>query len=133
MEYTSLSISFRIGLAFHAMNNEGSSGTNVMEPRRISVGGHNYDGISGEMVRRHVLENLVGIAKSKKLPLSLAGEGLHSDRAKDFVKQRILLSSGLHRTLRFNRLGTRGMRETPGMVLKSRMKEGKSKIRKNHF
>ncbi|WP_018466791.1 DevR family CRISPR-associated autoregulator [Calidithermus timidus] len=93
MNYTSLSISFRIGLAFHAMNNEGSSGTNVMEPRRISVGGHNYDGISGEMVRRHVLENFVRIAKSKKLPLSLAGEGLHSDRAKDLVKEWIAQNS----------------------------------------
>lgn len=87
MKYTSLSLSFRIGLAFHAMNNEGSSGTNVMEPRRISVGGNNYDGISGEMVRRHVFENLVHIVKAKELPLSPAGEGLHPDRAKDLLKK----------------------------------------------
>lgn len=86
MNYTSLSISFRIGLAFHAMNNEGSSGTNVMEPRRISVGGHNYDGISGEMVRRHVFENLVPIAKARGLPLSPDGEGLLPDRAKRVIK-----------------------------------------------
>ena len=86
MNYTSLSLSFRIGLAFHAMNNEGSSGTNVMEPRRISVGGENYDGISGEMVRRHVFENLVRIVKEKGLPLSKDGEGLLPDRAKNIIK-----------------------------------------------
>lgn len=86
MKYTSLSLSFRIGLAFHAMNNEGSSGTNVMEPRRISVGGNNYDGISGEMVRRHVFENLVQIVKAKGLPLSTDGEGLLPDRAKNIIK-----------------------------------------------
>lgn len=86
MKYNSLSISFRIGLAFHAMNNEGSSGTNVMEPRRIAVGGQVYDGISGEMVRRHVFENLVQIAKSKELPLSADGEGLLPDRAKNLIK-----------------------------------------------
>lgn len=86
MNYKSLSLSFRIGLAFHAMNNEGSSGTNVMEPRRISVGGNNYDGISGEMVRRHVFENLVQIAKQKNLPLSTDGEGLLPDRAKNLIK-----------------------------------------------
>ena len=86
MNYTSLALSFRIGLAFHALNNEGSSGTNVMEPRRISVGGAYYDGISGEMVRRHVLENLVKVAKSRKLPLSKDGEGLMPDRAKSIIK-----------------------------------------------
>jgi CRISPR-associated protein Cst2 len=86
MNYKSLSISFRIGLAFHAMNNEGSSGTNVMEPRRISVGGQNYDGISGEMLRRHILENFVQIAKARGIPLSFAGEGLHPDRAREFLK-----------------------------------------------
>ncbi len=85
MNYKSLSLSFRIGLAFHAMNNEGSSGTNVMEPRRISVGGNNYDGISGEMVRRHVFENLVKIVKAKKLALSNEGEGLQPDRAKNLI------------------------------------------------
>ena len=86
MNYSSLSLSFRIGLAFHAMNNEGASGTNVMEPRRISIGGDNYDGISGEMVRRHVFENLVRIAKEKNLPLSRDGEGLMPDRAKKIIK-----------------------------------------------
>lgn len=85
MNYSSLSLSFRIGLAFHALNNEGSSGTNVMEPRRISVGGQNYDGVSGEMVRRHVFENLVQIVKAKGLPLSTEGEGLLPDRAKKLI------------------------------------------------
>ena len=68
------------------MNNEGSSGTNVMEPRRISVGGHNYDGISGEMIRRHVFENLVQIVKDKKISLSKDGEGLLPDRAKNLIR-----------------------------------------------
>lgn len=86
MNYSSLSISFRIGLAFHAMNNEGSGGTNVMEPRRIAVGGQNYDGISGEMVRRHVFENLVQLVKARKLPLSPQGEGLLPDRGKEVIK-----------------------------------------------
>jgi CRISPR-associated protein Cst2 len=57
--YRSLALSFRIELAFHAANNEGAGGTNVMEPRRITVGDKEHDGISGEMIRRHVLQNFV--------------------------------------------------------------------------
>lgn len=98
MKYTSLSISFRIGLAFHAMNNEGSNGTNVMEPRRISVGGQNYDGISGEMVRRHVFENLVEIARNRGLPLSPDGEGLLPDRAKNLIKSHLQTQSTIPQT-----------------------------------
>jgi CRISPR-associated autoregulator DevR family len=86
MNYSSLSISFRLGLGFHAMNNEGSGGTNVMEPRRISVGDQDYDGISGEMVRRHVFENLVQALKQRGINLSPEGEGLHPDRAKSLIK-----------------------------------------------
>lgn len=87
MKYSSMSLSFRIGLAFHALNNEGSSGTNVMEPRRISIGSNTYDGISGEMVRRHVMENLVKMAQDAKLPLSQEGAGLMPDRAKTIIKE----------------------------------------------
>lgn len=121
MRYTSLSISFRIGLAFHAMNNEGSSGTNVMEPRRISLGGHNYDGISGEMVRRHVLENFVSIAKSRNLPLSSEGEGLHPDRAKDLVKKWIAENSEIQP------IGDTGDEGNDGDGTREPAKEGKPK------
>lgn len=56
MTYKSLAMSFRIQLGFHAANNEGAGGTNVMEPRRITVGDKEYDGISGEIIRHHILE-----------------------------------------------------------------------------
>lgn len=135
MNYTSMTISFRIGLAFHAMNNEGSSGTNVMEPRRISVGGHNYDGISGEMVRRHVLENFVGIAKAKKLPLSSAGEGLHSDRAKDLVKEWIAQNPEIQPIEDKGDEGNdgEGTQEPVKEVKKQKKKQAILKIEPKHF
>lgn len=83
MRSFSLSLSFRIGLAFHALNNEGGSGTNVMEPRRITIGDQEYDGISGEIVRRHMLEQLVRMAGEQNVPLSRAGRGLLPDRGKE--------------------------------------------------
>jgi len=77
-----MSVAFRLGLGFHALNNEGADGSNLMQPRRIDVGDLTYDGISGEIVRRHILENFVGLCRDndpriKLLPLS---EGLHPDR-----------------------------------------------------
>ena len=83
MKIESLAISFRIGLAFHALNNEGGGGTNVMEPRRITVGETELDGISGEMVRRHILEQFVRLAEREGVPLSRAGRGLLPDRGKE--------------------------------------------------
>lgn len=83
MKVQSVAIAFKIGLGFHALNNEGGGGTNVMEPRRIGVGGREYDGISGEMMRRHVLENFVRICLSRDIPLSRAGQGLLPDRGKE--------------------------------------------------
>lgn len=77
MSLWSLSVSFRLGLGFHALNNEGADGSNLMQPRRIDVGDMTYDGISGEMVRRHILENFVALRPNDVLPMSA---GLHPDR-----------------------------------------------------
>jgi CRISPR-associated autoregulator DevR family len=76
----SVSISYRLGLGFHALNNEGSDGSNLMQPRRIDVGRMTYDGISGEMVRRHILENLVRVCEMRQIPLLTASRALHPDR-----------------------------------------------------
>ena len=83
----SLAMSFRIELAFHAANNEGAGGTNVMEPRRITVGDKEYDGISGEIIRRHILENFVKLCQQNGLPLHDRCKGLVPDRGLvEFVK-----------------------------------------------
>ena len=76
----SVSISYRLGLGFHALNNEGSDGSNLMQPRRIDVGRTTYDGISGEMVRRHILENFVRLCEMNDIPLLTASRALHPDR-----------------------------------------------------
>lgn len=76
----SVSISYRLGLGFHALNNEGSDGSNLMQPRRIDVGKTTYDGISGEMVRRHILENFVRLCEMNDIPLLTASRVLHPDR-----------------------------------------------------
>ncbi len=86
MDYRSLSISFRIQLGFHAANNEGSGGTNVMEPRRITVGDKEYDGISGEIVRRHILENFVKLCEDAKVPIHNRCKGLIPDRGREALK-----------------------------------------------
>lgn len=85
MNAQSLSLSFRIPLAFHCLNNEGASG-NVMEPRRITILEHEYDGISGEMVRRHVLENFVRLCEERNLPLADECRGLAPERSKNLLK-----------------------------------------------
>lgn len=87
MEYKSLSISFRIQLGFHAANNEGAGGTNVMEPRRITVGDKEYDGISGEIIRHHILEEFVRLCLQNNVPLHQRCQGLVPDRCKEEIKQ----------------------------------------------
>jgi len=86
MNYKSLAMSFRIQLGFHAGNNEGAGGTNVMEPRRITVGDKEYDGISGEIIRHHILENFVRLCQQHGLPLHQRCHGLVPDRCKSEVK-----------------------------------------------
>ena len=86
MDYKSLAMSFRIQLGFHAANNEGAGGTNVMEPRRITVGDKEYDGISGEIIRHHILENFVRLCQEHNLPLHPRCYGLVPDRCKSEVK-----------------------------------------------
>jgi CRISPR-associated protein Cst2 len=80
-------MSFRIQLGFHAANNEGAGGTNVMEPRRITVGEKEYDGISGEIIRHHILENFVKLCRQHGLPLHPRCQGLVPDRCKSEVKE----------------------------------------------
>ncbi len=86
MEWRSLAMSFRIELAFHAANNEGAGGTNVMEPRRITVGDKEYDGISGEIIRRHILENFVKLCQQNGIPLHDRCKGLVPDRGREPLK-----------------------------------------------
>jgi CRISPR-associated protein Cst2 len=86
MTYKSLAMSFRIQLGFHAANNEGAGGTNVMEPRRITVGDKEYDGISGEIIRHYILENFVRLCQQHGLPLHQRCQGLVPDRCKSEVK-----------------------------------------------
>lgn len=92
MDYRSLALSFRIELAFHAANNEGAGGTNVMEPRRITVGDKEHDGISGEMIRRHVLQNFVkNYLDENGTKIHSRCQGLVPDRGKlplvDWIKK----------------------------------------------
>lgn len=83
MTLHSIALTFKLGLSFHALNNEGGGGTNVMEPRRITVGAVEYDALSGEIVRRHILENFVRLCADNDVPLSAAGRGLRPDRGKE--------------------------------------------------
>ncbi len=80
MSIWSISFAYRLGLAFHAMNNEGAEGSNLMQPRRIDVGGITYDGISGEIIRHHILRNYVNICRDRNIPMLPMSEGLHPDR-----------------------------------------------------
>ncbi|MEM2145519.1 MAG: hypothetical protein QW279_09165, partial [Candidatus Jordarchaeaceae archaeon] len=84
--WRSLSMSFRIELAFHSANNEGTGGTNVMEPRRIAVGDKDYDGISGEIVRRHILENFVRMCLQGDEKVHDRCKGLVPDRGREPLK-----------------------------------------------
>ena len=87
MAYCSLAMSFRIQLGFHAANNEGAGGTNVMEPRRITIGAKEYDGISGEIIRHHILENFVKHCLRNNVNLHSCCKGLVPDRCKSEVKK----------------------------------------------
>lgn len=93
--WRSLAMSFRIELAFHAANNEGAGGTNVMEPRRITVGDKEYDGISGEIIRRHILQNFVKLCQQTNVPLHNRCKGLVPDRGRDYLIQWIINNRNL--------------------------------------
>jgi len=80
MKLWSVAFSYRLGLGFHALNNEGADGSNLMQPRRIDVGEVTYDGISGEIIRHHILENFVNICSAKSIPMLPLSAGLHPDR-----------------------------------------------------
>jgi len=80
MSLWSISFAYRLGLGFHALNNEGADGSNLMQPRRIDVGNITYDGISGEIVRHHILENFVNICRKDQIPMLPLSQGLHPDR-----------------------------------------------------
>jgi CRISPR-associated autoregulator DevR family len=80
MTFWSISFAYRLGLAFHALNNEGSDGSNLMQPRRIDVGNITYDGISGEIIRRHILESFINACHQETIELLPMSEGLHPDR-----------------------------------------------------
>jgi CRISPR-associated protein Cst2 len=80
MKLWSVAFSYRLGLGFHALNNEGADGSNLMQPRRIDVGEVTYDGISGEIIRHHILENFVSLCNRDDLPLLPVSQALHPDR-----------------------------------------------------
>jgi CRISPR-associated protein Cst2 len=80
MNLWSISFAYRLGLGFHALNNEGADGSNLMQPRRIDVGNATYDGISGEIIRRHILENFVNICRNEEIPMLPLSAALHPDR-----------------------------------------------------
>jgi CRISPR-associated protein Cst2 len=80
MKLWSISFSFRRGWGFHALNNEGSEGSNLMQPRRIDVGKVVYDGISGAIVRRHILQSFVDICGAEGIPHLPTSQALHPDR-----------------------------------------------------
>lgn len=79
----SISVAFRLGLSMHALNNEGNEGSNLMMPREIDLGGVIHDGLSGDIIRRHILENFVAhcrAAGDESLPMLPLSEMLHPDR-----------------------------------------------------
>jgi CRISPR-associated autoregulator DevR family len=80
MKLWSISFSYRLGLGFHALNNEGADGSNLMQPRRIDVGNITYDGISGEIIRHHILEHFINACRAGSIPVLPLSEGLHPDR-----------------------------------------------------
>jgi CRISPR-associated protein Cst2 len=80
MSLWSVSFGYRLGLGFHALNNEGADGSNLMQPRRIDVGNITYDGISGAIIRHHILENFVNVCRKDQIPVLPMSAGLHPDR-----------------------------------------------------
>jgi CRISPR-associated autoregulator DevR family len=83
----SISFAYKLGLGFHALNNEGAEGGNLMQPRRIDAGKVTYDGISGEIIRRHILENFVNICRERDIPRLPFSEALHPDRGPLGIRQ----------------------------------------------
>ncbi|MBT9142469.1 MAG: hypothetical protein DDT32_01099 [Syntrophomonadaceae bacterium] len=88
MNIWSISFAYRLGLGFHALSNEGAEGSNLMQPRRIDVGKVTYDGISGEIIRRHILEHFVNICRDEVIPMLPLSEGLHPDRGLLGIRQK---------------------------------------------
>lgn len=80
MSIWSISFAYRLGLGFHALNNEGADGSNLMQPRRIDVGEVTYDGISGEIVRRHILQSYVNLCREEGISVLPLSAALHPDR-----------------------------------------------------
>ena len=80
MSLWSISFAYRLGLGFHALNNEGADGSNLMQPRRIDVGNMTYDGISGEIIRHRILEIFVNICCEDQIAMLPLSAGLHPDR-----------------------------------------------------
>jgi CRISPR-associated autoregulator DevR family len=80
MELWSISFAYRLGLGFHALNNEGADGSNLMQPRRIDVSNVTYDGISGEIIRHHILEHFINACREERITMLPLSEGLHPDR-----------------------------------------------------
>lgn len=101
MNLWSISFAYRLGLGFHALNNEGAEGSNLMQPRRIDVGKVTYDGISGEIVRRHILENFVNICRELSIPRLSLSEALHPDRGPLGIRQ-VARSLGVSRLTKQN-------------------------------
>ncbi len=87
MKLWSISFSYRLGLGFHALNNEGSEGSNLMQPRRIDVGSATYDGISGEIIRHHIMESFVDICRRDGISIYPCSEALHPDRGPLGIRQ----------------------------------------------
>ncbi len=87
MNLWSISFAYRLGLGFHALNNEGPDGSNLMQPRRIDVGNVTYDGISGEIIRRHILEHFINICRERQIPMLPVSEALHPDRGQLGIRQ----------------------------------------------
>jgi CRISPR-associated autoregulator DevR family len=98
MKLWSISFSYRLGLGFHALNNEGSEGSNLMQPRRIDVGKTTYDGISGEIVRHHILENFVNICRAEDISILPASAALHPDRGQLGIRQKAGASTTLSKS-----------------------------------
>ncbi len=102
MKLWSISFAYRLGLGFHALNNEGADGSNLMQPRRIDVGNITYDGISGEIIRHHILENFVSICRADQIPMYPLSEGLHPDRGPIGIR-------AAAKELKYDKLGKEGL------------------------
>lgn len=101
MNLWSISFAYRLGLGFHALNNEGADGSNLMQPRRIDVGKITYDGISGEIIRRHILEHFINICREQRIPMLPLSEALHPDRGQLGIRQ-VAKQAGINKLTKTN-------------------------------